>query len=74
MNKEKFLKKLKRHIFDKYTTQSKAAEVYGIKAPHISNICKGVRSPTKAILEDMGFEKITKKITEVSYVRKRVEK
>lgn len=67
MNKEKFLKKLKRHIFDKYGTQAAAGEALGISPPNISSMCTGRRPPSKELLQDMGM-KMVKKVT-IAYER-----
>jgi hypothetical protein len=52
--------KFKLHVLNNFRGRNKdAAEHYGVAATVISNIYAGRKPPTKTMLVDMGFKKIT---------------
>lgn len=50
---------LRVHIARKYKTQFAAAKAWGISPAYVSMILKGSKNPTSAMLEEMGYTKVT---------------
>lgn len=62
MNEKQFAIKLSRFITEEKNGVSAYAKELGVSKSLVSDIKRGSKPPTKAILEDMGFERI-KKVT-----------
>ena len=60
------ISKLKKYIASNYGNESAYAEHKGFSRQHINNIVKGLKEPTKDILNDIGLEKTIDK--KVSYI------
>lgn len=56
MTEDKFLKLLRRHIFNNYGTQRAAAKHWGLSDAAVSYMVLGHRRPAKVILDDMKFK------------------
>ena len=58
MNKELMIKKLKGFIYSEFGTAKSYAESKGVSSAHISAILRGVKEPTKDILDDISLIKV----------------
>lgn len=57
MNKDSMIKKLKGFIYSEYGTAKNYADSKGVSSSHISAILRGVKEPTKDILDDVSLVK-----------------
>lgn len=68
MTKDEFCEALRVHIAIKHKRQAVAAKEWGVSEAYVSQVLRGKKSPTEAMLSDSGF-KIVK--TEPRYVKVR---
>jgi hypothetical protein len=65
--KEAMLEILDKHIFDNYKNASDYASFYEVSSQFVSAVRKGKKKPTKAMLDDLGFEQHT--VKDVIYIK-----
>lgn len=58
MNGEEFTKKLLKHILINYRYMTRYADHLGVSKAYISAVVSGKKPPSKAILKDIGMERI----------------
>ena len=68
MKEDVFLKSVRSHILKVHGKYKDAAEAWGVTKSYLSLILKGDRPPSKAMLDDLGYDRIVE--TKVKYEKR----
>lgn len=71
MQKTDIIELLRDYIWRKKMTQKEAAASWGCNVSMVWHVLRGVREPTKAMLDSIGYERVEPVVT---YRRKKKEK
>ena len=71
MQKDGVIQLLRDYIYKEKITQQQAADRWGCNVSMVWHVLRGVREPTKAMLDSIGYERVEPVVT---YRRKKKEK
>ena len=63
MQKDKVIELLREYIWSKRITQKEASVQWGCNVSMVWHVLRGVREPTKAMLDSIGYERVEPVVT-----------